>query len=104
MYMQPYTISYPNYGALQQPIACNSNLVKGNACTNIKLCENSNKQDSKYTQSRWCPLGFSHPKEKITTDVQARISGATSGGCTSKVNNYEEGMEAKASCFIVSLS
>jgi len=36
MYMRPYIISYPNYGALQQPIACNSNLVKGNACTNIK--------------------------------------------------------------------
>ena len=64
IYMQPYMISYPNYGALQQSIACNSNLAKVNACTNIKQCENSNKQDSKYTQSGWCPSGLSHTQKK----------------------------------------
>ena len=52
MYMQLYIISYPNYGALEQPIACNSNLVKGNACIIVKHYENSDKQDSKYLQLR----------------------------------------------------
>jgi hypothetical protein len=37
-------------------------------------------------------------------DAQERNCGAIGEGCISKVSNYEEGMEAKASCFIVSLS
>ena len=45
---KPYIISYPNYGALQQPIACNSNLVKNEACAIVKQCENKGKQESKY--------------------------------------------------------
>jgi len=46
---------------------------------------------------------ISHPKEKITTDAQERVSGATSGGA-SKVSDYKEGVAAEASCFIVSMN
>ena len=51
------------------------------------------------------PLGLiSHLKEEATTDVQARINGATGGGSTSKVSSYQAGMEAEAGCFIVILN
>jgi len=51
------------------------------------------------------PLGLiSHLKEEATTDVQARINGATGGGSTSKVSSYQAAMEAEAGCFIVILN
>ena len=37
-------------------------------------------------------------------DAQEQISGATSGGCASKVSDYKEGVAAEASCFIVSMN
>ena len=61
---KPYIISYPNYGALQQPIACNSNLVKNEACAIVKQCENNIKQDSMYLRPRWCPSGLSHTQKR----------------------------------------
>ena len=45
----------------------------------------------------------SHSKEEVAKDAHGRVHGTTSGGCTSKVCNHEAGMEAQASCFIVSL-
>jgi hypothetical protein len=47
---------------------------------------------------------ISHPKEKIITDAQERVSGAISGGCASKVSDYKEGVAAEASCFIISMN
>ena len=103
-YIIQYPSMYPNDGSSQRQIIANNNLVKS-VLIDDEGCEKNKKQDKKVFASKVVSLRLvSHPKEKITTDVQARISGATSGGCTSKVNNYEEGMEAKASCFIVSLS
>ena len=46
----------------------------------------------------------SHPKEKAATDAQKGVYGTASGGCTSEVGDHEAGMEAKASCFVVSLN
>ena len=45
----------------------------------------------------------SHSKEEVAKDVQERVHGTASGGCTSKVGDNEAGMEAQASCFVVSL-
>ena len=45
----------------------------------------------------------SHSKEEVAKDAQERVHGIASGGCTSKVDDHEAGMEAQASCFIVSL-
>jgi hypothetical protein len=45
----------------------------------------------------------SHSKEEVATDVQERVHGTASGGCTSKVGDHEAGMEAQSSCFVVSL-
>ena len=61
---KPYIISYPNYGALQQPIACNSNLVKNEACAIVKQCEKTIKQDSIYLWPIWCPSGLSHTQKR----------------------------------------
>jgi hypothetical protein len=47
---------------------------------------------------------ISHSKQEVTTDAQARINGATGGGSTSKVSNYQAGMEAEVGCFIVTLN
>jgi hypothetical protein len=68
MYMNSYMIQYPftysNYNALQRPIVCNSNLVKNNVCTTIKQGVNSNKQNAKEMQPRWCPSGLSHTQKR----------------------------------------
>ena len=45
----------------------------------------------------------SHSKEEVAKDAQERVHGTASGGCTSKVGDHEAGMEAQASCFVVSL-
>ena len=45
----------------------------------------------------------SHSKEEVANDVQERVHGTASGGCTSKVGDHEAGMVAQASCFVVSL-
>ena len=45
----------------------------------------------------------SHSKEEVAKDAQKRVHGTASGGCTSKVGDHEAGMEAQASCFVVSL-
>ena len=45
----------------------------------------------------------SHSKEKVAKNAQERVHGTASGGCTSKVADHEAGMEAQASCFVVSL-
>ena len=45
----------------------------------------------------------SHSKEEVAKDAQERVHGTASGGCTSKVDDHEAGMEAQASCFVVSL-
>jgi hypothetical protein len=81
MYMNSYMIQYPvaysNYNALQRPIVCNSNLVKNNVCTTIKQGENSNKQNAKEMQPRWCPSGLSHTQKKeVAKTAQARSNGA----------------------------
>ena len=104
MYMQPFIISYPNYGALQQPIAGNSNLVKGNACTNVKQCVNNNKLDSKYLQPRWCPSGLSLTQNRRLQWLCKQESMVQRAEVVPKrVSDNQAGMEAKASCFIVSL-
>ena len=46
---------------------------------------------------------ISHPKEKAAKDAQEGVHEITSGGCTSKAGDHEVGLEAQASCFIVSL-
>ena len=43
---------------------------------------------------------FSHLEEKTAMNAQEKVDGATGEGNTSKVSN---GMEAKASCFIIAL-
>ena len=45
----------------------------------------------------------SHSKEEVAKDAQERVHGTASRGCTSKVGDHEAGMEAQASCFVVSL-
>ena len=45
----------------------------------------------------------SHPKKEAAKDAPERVHGTASGGYTSKVGDYEAGMEAQASCFIISL-
>jgi hypothetical protein len=76
MYMNSYTIQYPvaysNYNALQRPIVCNSNLVKNNVCTTIKQGENSNKQNAKEMQPRWCPSGLSHTQKRRLQRLRKR--------------------------------
>ena len=46
---------------------------------------------------------ISNPKEEAAKDAQERVHGTASGGCTSKIGDHEAGMEAQASCFVVSL-
>jgi hypothetical protein len=36
----------------------------------------------------------SHTKKKAATDTQEGVHGTVSGGCTSKVDDHEGGMEA----------
>jgi hypothetical protein len=62
--MIQYLVAYSNYNALQRLIVCNSNLVKNNVCTTIKQGENSNKQNAKEMQPRWCPSGLSHTQKR----------------------------------------
>jgi len=37
---------------------------------------------------------ISHPKEEAATDAQEGVHGTATGGCTSKVDDHEAGMEA----------
>ena len=46
---------------------------------------------------------ISYPKEKAAMNAQEGVHGTTSGGYTSKVGGREAGMEAEASCFVISL-
>jgi hypothetical protein len=62
-YIIQYTVAYSSYNALQRPIICNSNPVKNNVCTTIKQGENSNMQNTKEMQPRWCPSGLSHTEK-----------------------------------------
>jgi hypothetical protein len=71
-YMIQYHITYSNYNALQRTIVCNSNLVKNNVCTTIKQGENSNEQNAKEMQPRWCPSGLSHVKKRRLQRLQKR--------------------------------
>jgi hypothetical protein len=67
MYMKLYIIQYPiayPSGTLQRPVACSSNLVQSNVCTNIEAGEDNNKQNSKGMQLRWCPSGLSHTQKR----------------------------------------
>jgi hypothetical protein len=45
----------------------------------------------------------SHLEEKTAMNAQEKVDGATGEGNTSKVNNYQACMEAKATCLVVSL-
>jgi hypothetical protein len=76
MYMNSYMIQYPvaysNYNALQRPIVCNSNLVKNDVCTTNKQSENSNKQNVKEMQPRWCPSGLSHTQKRRLQRLRKR--------------------------------
>jgi hypothetical protein len=70
-----YAISY--FRETQRPIVVNTNLVETNASTITKEYENGNKQDSKYFQSRWCPLGLSHTHKRqanVKTWIYAAVS------------------------------
>ena len=67
MHMQSYYIQYPsiypNYASPQRPIVARNNLAKEDVdCS--KEVEKSAKQDSKYIQPRWCPLGLSHTQKR----------------------------------------
>jgi hypothetical protein len=76
MYMNSYMIQYPvaysNYNALQRLIVCNSNLVKNNVCTTNKQGENSNNQNAKEMQPRWCPSGLSHTQKRRLQRLRKR--------------------------------
>ena len=103
-YIIQYPSMYPNGGSSQRQIIANNNLVKS-VLIDDEGCEKNKKQDKKVFAGKVVSLRLvSHPKEKITTDVQARINGATCGGSTSKVSSYQAGMEAEAGCFIVILN
>ena len=45
----------------------------------------------------------SHPKEEAAMDAPEGVHGIASGGCNGKVSDHEAGMEARVSCFVVSL-
>ena len=54
---------YPNHALLQRPIIASNDLVKQDVdCS--KEDEKSKKQDSKYLQPRWFPLGLSHTQKR----------------------------------------
>jgi hypothetical protein len=63
-YMIQYPIAYSSCGALQSPIVFNNNLVKNIVCATIKQGEDSNEQNSKGMQPRWCPSGLSHTQKR----------------------------------------
>jgi hypothetical protein len=71
-YMIQYPVAYSNYNALRRPIVCNSNLVKNNVSTTIKQGENSNKQNAKEMQPRWCPSGLSHTQKRRLQRLRKR--------------------------------
>ena len=63
MHMQSYYIQYPpiypNYVSPQRPIIASNDLVKRDfGCSKEDM-----KQDTKYLQPRWCPLGLSHTQK-----------------------------------------
>ena len=65
--MQSYYIQYPpiypSHTTSQKPIVASNNMVKEDIdCS--KADEKSGKQDSKYLQPKWCPLGLSHTKKR----------------------------------------
>ena len=62
--MQSYYIQYPfmyqNHTSPQRPIVASNNLVKEDfGCSKEDM-----KQDSRYLQPRWCPLGLSRTQEQ----------------------------------------
>jgi hypothetical protein len=86
-YMIQYPPTYVNHGSMQRPIVLDNNLV-GSASINSKG-GHKDSDESKYSESRWCPSGFnSYTKKKIATDAEERINGATSSGDTSKTSHY----------------
>jgi len=63
LYFIQYPSIYPSYGSSQRPIVASNNLVKKDFdCS--KEGEKGIKQDSKYLQPRWCPLGLSHTQKR----------------------------------------
>ena len=67
MHMQSYYIQYPivhpNHASPQRPVVVSNNLVKKDIdCS--KADEKGTKQDSKYLQPRWCPLGLTHTQKR----------------------------------------
>ena len=67
MHMQSYYIQYPhmypNHALLQRLIVASNNPVKQDVdCS--KENEKSKKQDSKYLQPRWYPLGLTHTQKR----------------------------------------
>jgi len=46
---------------------------------------------------------ISYSKKKAATNAQSRVNGATGEGNTSKINDYQAGMEAEANCFNINL-
>ena len=72
--MQSYYIYYPPIYlsfVSQRPIS--DNLVKKDIdCS--KECEKSIKQDSKYLQPRWCPLGLSHTQKRRLQQIRKKES------------------------------
>jgi len=49
------------------------------------------------------PQPYLTPKKKAAANAQARVYGTAGEGNTSKVSDYQAGMEAEASCFNINL-
>ena len=63
-YFIQYSSTYPSHGASQRPIVTSNNLVKSKPdCS--KKGEKDMKQDNKYLQPRWYPLGLSHTQKRL---------------------------------------
>ena len=64
MHMQSYYIQYPpiypSYASPQRPIVASNNLVK----KDFSCSKKDMKQDSRYSQPRWCPSGLSHTQKR----------------------------------------
>jgi hypothetical protein len=73
-YMIQYPIAHPNYGELQRPITYNNNLVKNNVCTTFKQGGDSNEQNYKRMQPRWCPSGLSRTQKRRLQRLQKQRS------------------------------